>query len=418
MLNDYEQVQPIGKGSFSKVYKAVNKYTKKPVAIKVIPIKLFNRYKERILAELDIIRKLKHVNILEFFEIYQSRNNIYVLSELCDGTLTKIISIITTEQQIFDIYAQIINGIKYLYDHKIFHRDIKPENILIKNDIIKIADFGFAKETEDYNKISDTICGSPLYMAPEIVLEKPYSIKSDIWSLGIILYQMMYKTHPYGEVKTIIQLVNNFNIKTPIQFPEKNYTKELIDLVSKMLTYDPNNRISWDNLFNHTWLIKKILVNMTEQSMLRPDIILDDNLLFGSQTSTRSDSEINDSYKENMISDDQIENEYDNTFYLKSRPIAINKKKNTLDLNDSGYNNSSYSLPKTDSLKIQIADKHININEDHFGESCIQLLDNRNSTFPPGNKTVISNNNNNQDSEIHVSYPWDFIKKSLNFFSL
>ena len=193
MINDYDQIKQIGRGSFSKVYSAIHKITKESVAIKRIPLHIFNKFKERMLAELEIIKKLKHENVLKFYEIYQSKNNIYILSELCEGgTLMNIMDDIMSEQKIWEIYKQIISGIKYLYEHKIFHRDIKPENILLKDNVVKIADFGFAKEIDDYNVMMDTICGSPLYMAPEIVLSRPtdkeqhkestgqYNTKSDV----------------------------------------------------------------------------------------------------------------------------------------------------------------------------------------------------------------------------------------------
>lgn len=430
MLNDYENVTRIGKGSFSEVFKASHKITKRWVAIKRIKIELFNKYKIRILAELDIIKKLRHPNILEFFDIYQSKNHIYILSELCDSTLTKIINISMSEKQIFDIYSQVINGIKYLYDHKIFHRDIKPENILIKDDVIKIADFGFAKEINDYNKVMDTICGSPLFMAPEIVLNKPYSIKSDIWSLGIILYQMMYQNHPYGEVKNIIQLVNNYNVKTKILYPKKNYSEDLINLVKNMLIYDADQRLSWEKLFSHEWFNgSKITINMTEQSLLKSDVILDENLMFGDLNNSKTDSEIYDSVK-NSKNNSNLK--YNENYYGKSEPIKIiNKKNNDSDIIDSRGPN--LSIPKTDSLKIQIADKHINLNEDHFGESVIHPFI-KNRTFPPGNKLINNNNNkliknasnvkndnvkNDNTSENEENYSaWDFIKKSVKFFSL
>lgn len=412
-MNDlYNEVKEIGKGSFSIVYRAINIKTKKPVAIKKIPIRFLDKYNDRILAELEIISKLKHVNILEFNEIYQSKNNIYISSELCDYTLTKIINTRLSEQDIFNIYTQIINGMKYLYDRKIFHRDIKPENILVKDDIIKIADFGFAKRVEDHNNVMETICGSPLYMAPEIILNKPYTNKSDIWSLGIILYQMMYKTHPFGNVYSVVQLIKNFDSKTKINYPGKNYSEELIDFVTQMLIYDPNNRISWEKLFNHCWLVKKIQINVTNQSIIKSDDILDENILFESHTSIKCSSEINDSNKDSYYED--------YNYNHKSKPIKIERKKNNSNIIDSCSKSPDYGLQKTDSLKIQIADKQININKDHFGESCIQSLNAQNCTYPPANKTIMNNSHQNEEyeSETYLGNPWAFIKRSFKFFSL
>ena len=436
MLNDYEQKREIGRGSFSTVVSAVHKITGEMVAVKKIKLEIFDKYKGRILAELDIIRKLKHENVLKFYEIYQSKNHIYILSELCDGTLTKLINKTMSEQQIFDIYKQIMNGIKYLYDNKIFHRDIKPENILIKDNIIKIADFGFAKEIKNYNNLMDTICGSPLYMAPEIVLNKPYNSKSDIWSLGIILYFMMYKKHPYGEVKSILHLLENYKSKTKILCPKQDFSYDLINLTSQMLIYEPNDRISWENLFDHNWLNRKIPISIIDQSM-STDIVFDDNILFESQNSVKSNAgesyndscndsrndscndSRNDSHNDSHNGSDVKKSDNDINDKIKSmiqinrtEPIKINKKYNKLDLISS--KSPQYNIPRAESLKIQIADKEININEDHFGDSYVQILNTQN--LP--NECILNDDSNKNDSDANLSYPWTFIKKSMKFFSL
>ena len=255
MLNDYINATEIGRGSFSKVYSAKHKITGDLVAIKKIRMDVFNQYRIRMMAELDIIRKLKHNHILAFHGIYQSKNNIYILSELCDGTLSTYIESNNTEKEIHDIYKQIIEGIKYLYENKIYHRDIKPENILLKDKVVKIADFGFAKETNmnENTKMSNTICGSPSYMAPELILDSPKNGKSDIWSLGVILYQMMYNRHPAGEIKNYVQLYNFYSMKKNIIFKD-TYSESLNRLVKNMLDYNIDTRISWKDLFSNEWL--------------------------------------------------------------------------------------------------------------------------------------------------------------------
>ncbi len=420
MINDYDQIKQIGRGSFSKVYSAIHKITKESVAIKRIPLHIFNKFKERMLAELEIIKKLKHENVLKFYEIYQSKNNIYILSELCEGgTLMNIMDDIMSEQKIWEIYKQIISGIKYLYEHKIFHRDIKPENILLKDNVVKIADFGFAKEIDDYNVMMDTICGSPLYMAPEIVLSRPtdkeqhkestgpYNTKSDVWSLGIILYQMMYNKHPYGNVKNIIQLIDNYKHKTKISFNNDKYSKELIDLVSKMLEYDPENRLEWNKLFNHEWLNNKFI------------IAIDNSIINSSVDDYDSEEEnsITDSYQSFASDKDELNASENNNFVpIRSQPIKINKTTNDSDII---YPKSPFSIPKTGSLKLHISQKEIDVNEDYFGDSCIEPLE---ANVKMSTENIDGNNirsrSHTEVSDSNIAQPWSFIKKSLKFFSL
>jgi len=412
MLNDYENVKEIGHGSFSIVYKARHKTTKQMVAIKRISIKKFEKMKNRMSAEIAIIRKLNHPNVLKFYEIYKSEKNVYILSELCDETLTKTISTPMSEKQIFDIYHQIISGIKYLYENKIFHRDIKPENILLKGDIIKLADFGFAKEIKDSEIMMTTMCGTPIYMAPEILLNEPYTVKSDIWSLGVILYQMMYNENICKNVTNINELTMFYKNKNNISFPKKKYSDSLIDLVKNMLIYNPNERISWDKLFSHQWLNKKISFNSTEQSLIKSDVDIDENILFCDPLeSSKNDSELYD----NNTSSSSEEQKYN----VISRPIEINKRK----ISDSEYGGQNLSLPKTESLKINVAGNSVDLNEDHFGESLIQPFTG-NYTYPLTiNKTVSDaknindsqQQNNNESNNYSV---WNFIKKSAKFFSL
>lgn len=89
------------------------------------------------------------------------------------------------------------------------HRDLKPDNILLHNGTLKLADFGFCKTLEDKNGLTQTMLGSPIYMAPEVLKGQPYTMKADIWSMGVVLYQMLYGRYPF-ESKTIAQLLKQF----------------------------------------------------------------------------------------------------------------------------------------------------------------------------------------------------------------
>src|SRR5579883_3042065 len=133
-MEKYEIKRHIGKGSDSIVFEGINLITKEPVAIKEIIIKDNN---ENINNEIKIIKKLKHKNILSFVDIIFHKNKVYIISELCDYPLSKIISNLSSENAIRYIFQQLASGFEYLYKEKIIHRDIKPDNILISNFEIK-----------------------------------------------------------------------------------------------------------------------------------------------------------------------------------------------------------------------------------------------------------------------------------------
>lgn len=111
-----------------------------------------------------------------------------------------------------DIFLQILNGLKTLFEEKVLHRDLKPGNILFHNNEIKVADFGFCKALNSESDLTQTMLGSPLYMAPEVLKGETYSIKADIWSLGVCLYEMIFGVCPY-EAKNLFTLIQNIGKK-------------------------------------------------------------------------------------------------------------------------------------------------------------------------------------------------------------
>lgn len=130
------------------------------------------------------------------------------------------------------------------------HRDLKPANILIKDETYKIADFGFAKyyqEGAELEQIHQSLVGSPMYMCPEILNGSTYSTKSDVWSMGVIFYQMLYGKTPH-KASSLEELISKVN-KKMIRFPQKLSTPGLQELLESMLKYSPEERVSWKEIF-------------------------------------------------------------------------------------------------------------------------------------------------------------------------
>lgn len=128
------------------------------------------------------------------------------------------------------------------------HRDIKPDNILLHNGMIKIADFGFCKPLENANELAQTMLGSPIYMAPEVLNGQIYTIKADIWSIGVVLFQMVYGKCPF-ESKSIAKLIKMLEEEDVIIPSEPKISQTLEKLIRRILVKDANNRIDWKEMF-------------------------------------------------------------------------------------------------------------------------------------------------------------------------
>lgn len=253
----------IGRGSFSKVYRGQNINCKNDdVAIKKINKIKVEKILDRIEKEIEIIKSLNHPNIIQYKNIFTDDNNIYIVSEYCNGgTLKELIETCLSEKEKKTCMIQIKNAMKYLIDRNIYHRDIKPQNIFINyenedilyrdNIILKIGDFGFAKQIEN-DEMNNTLCGTPMYMAPEIMEEKKYYITSDLWSIGIIFYQIIYGKYPFGNPKNIMELLKTIN-QQERSFSDKSKSDSLSNLIFCLLVKNPIKRLTWNEFFNHSY---------------------------------------------------------------------------------------------------------------------------------------------------------------------
>lgn len=280
----------VGKGSYSNVYlgKIIDKkivdeknLSSDTIAIKKIKVdNIDHKTFKMINDEVSIMYKIMKIgnlckNIIKCIDIIEEFDFIYIIMEYCDnGDLSKIIGKPIKENIVKYYFGQIVNALYYLSDNNIIHRDIKPKNILLKNnrkDLV-LCDFGFAR-IKTIKRVQ-TICGSPLYMAPELLEEKPYTEIVDVWAIGMILYEMIYGTHPYENCKDIDDLKNfsKSNIIIPPEYnPNTNVSKECINLMKQMLEKEEKKRITLENLFNHPWV--KDLININTKNILITEII-------------------------------------------------------------------------------------------------------------------------------------------------
>ena len=313
---------PIGSGTFAKVYHGVDKFGN-DVAIKRIKItSVSNKMLEKFLFELHISTVLKNENIVECIETFKTSRHWYIVTEYCDvGTFSDIITLVKNTDGIINkevnakIYlSQLKDAMKYLRNVNVIHRDLKPQNILLKTVnkngkktvVVKLADFGFArhfnKDTQQNDGCDDmvtTICGSPIYMAPEMLIDNKYNMKADLWSFGVIMYETMFGFCPFNYPKNISQLcekIKNHTVTYPI-----DYSSECIDLIKLLLTTEPKNRITWDDFFNHAWFSD----NNTLNTYVKPH---------------KNNQNVDDIFNMEPLHDDNNEND-DNNFNFNIEPL-------------------------------------------------------------------------------------------------
>ena len=245
----------IGKGSFSKVYKGFNTETDEIIALKVVEkLNLKPELVKRLHEEIVLLTQLQHPHIAELKEFLEDEDNFYLVLEYCAGgdLAYRIKKGRITEDIAREYMKQLTAALRYLKSRNIIHRDLKPQNILLTADqkIVKVTDFNFARELYD-NDLAQTLCGSPLYMAPEIIQKHDYTVKSDLWSVGMILYEMVYGNTPYFDACNIIDLLQK--IDRPIHYSNR-VSAECNQLLAGLLQKNPAERYSWNEFFNHNWL--------------------------------------------------------------------------------------------------------------------------------------------------------------------
>ncbi|GAB2271888.1 hypothetical protein Dimus_006717 [Dionaea muscipula] len=271
MVGDYIIGPKIGSGSFSVVWKSWHRQLGTEFAIKEIDRKQLN---DNLLKEISILRDISHPNIIRLFESIETQERIYLVLEYCDGG--DLAAYIQRRGRISEDVArhfmrQLAAGLQVLRDHNLIHRDLKPQNLLLSSkDVtpsLKIGDFGFARYLKPQG-LADTLCGSPLYMAPEIIQNQKYDAKADLWSVGAILFQLVTGRPPFGG-NNQLELFQNILSSSELRFPEgalKVLHPDSVDLCRSLLRRNPVERLTFGEFFNHKFLVGTRVAEDAERS--------------------------------------------------------------------------------------------------------------------------------------------------------
>ena len=372
ILSEYEEIETLGKGTFSVVKLGINKKTNDKVAIKILEKNKIKNSNDltRLKREIHILRTFSHMNIIKTYEIKENKNNYFLIMEYCNhGELYNQIiqNKKLSEKEASYYYYQLINGLEYIHSNGIVHRDLKPENLLIgKSNILKIIDFGLSNFFNGQNLLK-TPCGSPCYVSPEMVSGKRYNgFYIDIWSTGIILYGMLCGFLPFEDENNSIlfKKIEECNIHYP-DFLSKNCKS----LLKSILVKDYNKRIKISEIKKHPFFLEgKEYFKKIHPELFMEEIIIPNDFGAGHYTDRATNSELLNESK----------NDFGMKNYKGKKPIIFKAKTLKININ--------YNKIKRKNHKKEIYNSdNKNINEENLLknlEKFIQLHSNtENQTF-------------------------------------
>ena len=374
-LEDFSFIRLIGLGSYGKVFVASKKSNNKLYAVKVLNKKqiCIKKLKKSIKTERILLEKLNYPFIMRLEYAFQTKKSLYLITSFMPGGE---LNYHIYKEDHFDekkakfYAAEIILGLNYIHKNNCIYRDLKPENVLIGEDgHIKLTDFGLSKLCEDFTCKTKTLCGTPEYLAPEILFEKNHGIEVDWWSLGVIIYEMISGYLPF-KILPNEKITKKVYEKKIRMFP--HFSNQAKDLIKKLLVINPRKRIGFEQIKNHDFF-KDIKWENIELKKVRPPFIPNvnkSNLFKYFNTEKELNEELNEYnfknalfYEEVNDNNNIIENEInilnncksncyvniDNNELYKDNIFNETNSKNEEDLNN--YIDNNLNLKKNYSFK-------------------------------------------------------------------
>ncbi|XP_020773621.1 calcium/calmodulin-dependent protein kinase IGb [Boleophthalmus pectinirostris] len=257
----FEFMEELGSGAFSEVYMVKEKKTGKTFAMKCVKKK--QKRDLNLENEIAVLRRIKHENVVGMEDLYESPTHYYLIMQLVSGgeLFDRILDRgVYSEQDASKVIQQVLQAVGYLHQNGVVHRDLKPENILYysqdEDSKIMISDFGLSKMVD--NGIMSTACGTPGYVAPEVLAQKPYSKAVDCWSIGVITYILLCGYPPFYE-ETESRLFSKI-MKAQYEFDSPFWdeiSESAKDFIRNMMQKNPSMRFTTEQALRHPWIIGK-----------------------------------------------------------------------------------------------------------------------------------------------------------------
>ena len=364
-FNDFEFIRTLGKGAFSTVYLVKRKLDQKFYALKSITMgKLKENEQQNSINEIRILSSISHPNIIGFKESFFNEKNktLNIVMEYCDdGDLETKIKIMKRNRQkfeeilIWNYFIQIIHGLKALHDKKILHRDLKSANIFLtkEKNQCKIGDLNASKVLKE-KFLQNSQIGTPTYSSPEVWQNKPYSYKSDLWSVGCIIYEMCCLRPPF-KGKNYDELCENI-CNGKIEKISNRYSEELWEIIKMMLEIDVDKRVDCDMILNHKFIKEQIKELKELNELSNNNIYMDLDIDPNNSTNDNEDFFLIDTivYKnlrelENKIPDKKRYDDIEKKIKKNYKSNINNNKNNTNDdtiKNDDSFDECNNSEQK------------------------------------------------------------------------
>ena len=288
-ISDFEISVELGAGSFGHVYLVTHKTTKAKYAIKAIDKRNKSNQNEKpyFRREIEVMYKIHHPNVVKLYGHFEDNNYCYFIMEyIAKGNIYQLIPHDNKKRLNAKIVASlmkdVISSVYYLHHMKpiIIHRDIKPENVLLGDNLVaKLTDFGWSNYMQEDEK-RQTVCGTPIYLAPEIIKEDGHDEKVDIWCIGVLLFELITGNVPFqgNDIDTLKENILHLRISWP-----KDINIDAKNLIKKILKLDPNSRISLEEMLKHPFFTKyfpnavKDLIKPEDQGECKTFIISKDD---------------------------------------------------------------------------------------------------------------------------------------------
>ena len=255
----YKKGKYLGKGGFARCYTMTNMEDGHVYAGKVVSKSSLvkSTAKELLIAEIKIHKHLNHRHIVKFEHFFEDKVNVYILLEIC--TNSTMMELVKKRKRLSEPEAryytlQMIDALRYLHRHNVIHRDMKLGNLFLNKDMeIRVGDLGLSAKLNDQSERKKTICGTPNYIAPEIIAGKSHSFEVDVWSLGVILFTMLFGKPPFEtkDVKSTYRKIRHGDYSFPSH--SANVSKEAKSLVASILQLNPEKRPTLDEMLCHEW---------------------------------------------------------------------------------------------------------------------------------------------------------------------